>query len=206
MPLPDLATLQDLQNRIGRDLTVEETRLASTLLRDASAAVRLYTGQTFTRVVDDAHPIRVRNGRVKLPQRPAISVASVTATALDQTLAPIIFWWDGLQTIILNPNVPNWFAWEPFRHDVYTVIVTYTHGYADGELPPALVGLVTQITGRALGTELIQSGITTESIAGYSYGLGAAAAAGGFGLLPAEKDALDHFRRVTGSVTVGPST
>lgn len=211
--MTDLATLTDLEDRLGRNLTVDEQRIATRLLADASAAVRLYTGQQFTLEVDEQDPpesvpdvvkLKVRNGKVRLPQRPVLSVDSVTVTALDLTETPVLFLWDGIETLTLNPNVPDSFAWEPFRCDVTVVTVTYTHGYAAGQLPSALTALVVQIVGRALGAELIQTGIVSENIAGYSYQLGSAAAAGGFGLLPAEKDALDAFRRVGGFVQVGP--
>lgn len=209
--LPDLAQLVDIEDRIGRNLNVTEQRIASTVLHDASTSVRLYTGQQFTQPVDsDGNPVpsvvklKVRNGKVRLSQRPVISVDAATATAFDQTEQPIFFWWDGIQTVILQPNVPNFFAWEPFRVDVNTVTMTYHHGYPTDELPPALVGIVAQIVGRALGKSLIDTGLTQETIEGYSYNLGSAAAAAGFGLLPAEKDALDKFTRSASVATVGP--
>lgn len=209
--MTDLATLTDLEDRLGRNLTVDENRVATRLLADASAAVRLYTGQQFTLDLDedddpipDVVKLKVRNGKLRLPQRPVVEVSGVTMIALDLTETPVLFTWDGIETLTLNPTVPDAWAWVPFRTDQDVVTVTYTHGYPAGELPAALVGLVVQIVGRALGAELIQTGITNEAIAGYSYGLGSAAAAGGFGLLPAEKDALDMFRRVGGFVRVGP--
>lgn len=204
MSLPDLASLEDVADRLGRDLTVDEQRIVTRLLTDASAAVRLYTGQDFSLVTDDVVTLRIRNGKARLPQRPVVAVTSATFAAITGTQTPAFFWFDGIQTIILNPNVPDLFGWEPFRFDVPTVRVTYTHGYTTDELPPALVGLVVQIVGRALGTELINSGIRQESIDNYQYALGSAGAAGGFGLLPAEKDALDRFRRQGGVVQVGP--
>lgn len=205
MSFPDLASLDDLEVRLNRNLTPDQQGLAAQFLSDASAAVRLYTGQTFTQVVDDVVRLKFRNGKVRLPQRPVTAVTAVTATAWDGSETPVLWrWWDGLQDVTVFPNVPNFFAFEPFRTDVTNVTVTYTHGYEADELPPALVGIVVQVVGRALGTDVIQTGITQESIGGYSYSLGAAAAAGGFGLLPAEKDMLDVFRRVGGAVTVGP--
>lgn len=205
MPLPDLATLEDVEARLGSRIDDEQrARIAAALLRDASAAVRLYTGQTFTQVVDDVVMVRVRNGVGRLPQRPVTAVTAATARAFDGSQIPTWFQWDGVQAVRAYPQVPNVFAFEPFTVDLAWITVTYTHGYPDGELPPALVGIVAQIVGRALGTDLLQSGVQSETIAGYSYTLGAAAAAGGFGLLPNEKSALDYFRRQASATTVGP--
>lgn len=204
MSLPALANLDDLEERLGTTLTSEQQSIATRLLSDASARVRQYTGQVFTKVVDDVVSLRINRGVARLPQRPVIAVTNTTARAFDGTQVPTYFQWDGQQSVRAYPQVPNVFAFQPFTVDVDWVTVTYTHGYEDGELPPTLVGIVVQVAGRALGTDLLQSGIQQEAIAGYSYALGAAAAAGGFGLLPAEKEVLDDFKRQASVVTVGP--
>lgn len=211
--MTDLATLTDVEDRIGRNLTVDEQRIATRLLADASAAVRLYTGQQFTLDLDDQDPpepipdvvkLKVRNGKVRLPQRPVVEISTVTYTAADLTETTLTYTYNGIQTLNVIPSaiyaLDDWYPCATI--DVVTV--TYTHGYPAGELPAALVGLVVQIVGRAMGSELIDSGLTAENIAGYGYTKGSAAAAGGFGLLPAEKAALDMFRRVGGYVQVGP--
>ena len=47
--------------------------------------------------------------------------------------------------------------------------------------------------------------MTAETIAGYSYTMGAVGAAGGFGLLADEREILDRYRRKGGFVQIGPT-
>lgn len=192
MSLPALAEVSDVEARLGRDLTDSEAIRLPVLLADASAKVRNFTGQEITeRESTDRVRITARDGHVRLPQYPVTAVASVIS--VESSIA-IPFFWDGI-TLWGWGRFPQSNIEAPFynrarRHGV-VVDATYTHGFAD--VPDDIVALVCQVAARALGSPADQSGITTESMEGYTYTLGAAAAAGGLGLLPAEKEILTGY-------------
>ena len=174
-----LASSADLTGRLGRDLTAAEAIRVPFLLADASAAVRREAGQIFT-AETSTWRTRPRNGRITLPQRPVDAVLSVT----DVDGNAVGFEWDGLQTVTVATCA--------------TVDVTYDHG--SDEIPQEIVAVVCQVAARALGRPADGTGVTSESIAGYSYTVGSAAAAGGVGLLPDEKRICRRYR--TRPVTV----
>lgn len=199
MSLPALALPSDVLDRLGRPFTAIESARVVALLADASAAVRLYTGQQFTEATTTA-VFKMRRGVVRLPQRPVTAVAS----AVDINAQPVLYSFDGIDSVYVSVLALGSFAFEPWLVEPSTVTVEYTHGYPIAELPEALVGIVCQIVMRALGQAPDQAGITSESIAGYSYTIGVASATQAFGLLPGEKDALDRFTRSVGMVEMQP--
>lgn len=199
MALVPLANVDDLETRLGRTLTATEGPRAEALLDDASAAVRGYTGQQITRPEpddDDARVsttrLKVNGGTVRLPQRP---VTAVTAVA-DTNGNNVLFTWYAGEVIQVAPNVPDSWAWVPWVNGIAYVDVTYAHGY--DEVPGDIVAVVCQMAARALGQAPDDSGKTSETIAGYSYTVGTAAASGAVGLLPDEKAVLDRYRRPAG--------
>jgi hypothetical protein len=128
MALPPLATIADLEDRLGRSLSTDETARAYALLQDASAKVRAYTGQQITQSTSTDR-IRARNGVARLPQRPVTAVtavADIAATSLDAT-------WAGGEQLGLY-------------FDGY-VDVTYTHGYAT--VPDDIVTVVAGVAARS---------------------------------------------------------
>jgi hypothetical protein len=196
--MTDLATSADVVARLGRPLTTVEAARIGALLRDASASVRNYMRQEVTETTTTVR-LRVRNGKVRLPQRPVTDVATVA----NVNGGPVMYSsWEGFDTINVSSNVLDTFAWEPFRYGIAAVDVTYTHGW--NPVPDDIIGVVCSIVMRALGREPVDAGMTTESIQGYSYTLGSAAAAGGFGMLQAERDILDTYARVGGWVNTSP--
>lgn len=185
--LEPLATIEDLEARMGRRITDDETPRAEALLQDASAAVRAYTGQQFTAGTTTAR-LRPRNGTVRLPQRPVVDVTAVA----NVEGTDVAFTWDtGDQVAItgLGSTVP--FDVEPIRRVAY-LDVTYEHGYE--LIPDDIIAVVCQIAGRAFGRPVQDSGTQQESIGGYSYSVGVAAAAGGVGMLNDERAVLDRYR------------
>lgn len=199
MSLDPLATPADVIARLGRALTTVEAARIDALLTDVSAAVRLYTGQTFTEATT-TDTFKTRRGAVRLPQRPVTAVTTV----VDFNSNPVLYQWDGIDTVYASTLGLGTWAFEPWIIDPATMTITYTHGYAAGALPETLVGLVCQIAMRAIGGPPDQTGLTSESIAGYSYTVGVASATQAFGLLPGEKDALDKFTRQLSMVEMAP--
>lgn len=192
-----LATLDDLQARIGRTLDGDDAIRALAILDDATAAVRSYTGQTISEdtTTDRLQP---RQGLLRLPQRPVTAVSAVTNVDGDA----VSYTWDHGSVVHLGGyGYPlNSFEVEPFRNRRPYLDVTYTHGYAT--VPADIIAVVCQIAGRAYGRALEDTGLQSESIAGYSYSLGAAAAAGGLGMLNDERAVLDRYRIVGGTARI----
>lgn len=191
-----LASITDLAARLP-DGTISDEARATTLLADASGAVRRYTGQTFTEETTTDR-LKVHKNKVRLPQRPVTAVTSVkdiNGTTIVYTRVR--------EVLHLDTVVPDTWAWEPRRTALGYVDVNYTHGHPDGELPDDLIGFVCQIVGRAYGTPATESGTSQESLGAYAYSTGAAAASGVFGLLTDEKAWLDAFIHHVGVIYVG---
>jgi hypothetical protein len=187
MPPTPLASVADLEGRLGRTFTVEESARATLLLADASAAVRAYTGQQFTAATNQTVRLKSRAGTVRLPQRPITAVDTIENVDGDA----LEFTWDAGNTVSISGYPLN--AW---------VDVTYDYGYA--EIPADIVAVVCQMAGRAMGTPADEAGYASESIGTYSYSVGAAAAAGGVGMLADERAVLDRYRIVGGMARIGP--
>ena len=201
-----LATVEDLEARLGRDLTDAEQDRAQALLDDASAMIRAYTGQTFEQVTDDVVVLRVQGGIVRLPQRPVTAVTSVIAIggagAPDVT---VIDWvWDGIDQIRIGEgsfiiNLPEiW--WDD---DGYpgTFRITYNHG--DETVPADVIAVVCGMVLRALTAPTTMGGVTGETIGSYSYRLASADTGLSVTLGQTERTALARYRQTEGMIKVG---
>lgn len=182
--MPALASRSDLEARLGRALAGDDATRADALLDDASAAVRAYTGQTFEAGSSTVR-VRARGRSVRLAQRPVTAVSAVKDV-------------DG------NDVGFDWYAGSTFTIDAAPLggwlDVTYDHG---GAIPDVVKAVVCQVAGRAFGSKAEQAGYTSESVGGYSYAVGTAAAAGPLGLLDDERRALDPYRVVGTSAVLG---
>ena len=125
-----LATIADVEARLGRDLTAGETSQANAWLTDASAMFVQRAIQKFE-VSESTVRLFPRDGVVRLIQRPVIEVTSVT----DIDGAEIDFTFDGHQSI--------------YELGSYTpVIVTYDHG--SDTIPEDVVAVVAGMVVRTL--------------------------------------------------------
>lgn len=192
-----LVDTTDVENRLGRDLTDEETARLPFIIDDVSAAVIGYTGQSFELDTTTIR-LKVKYGVVRLPQRPVVSVDSVETVAG----ADVSYTWDTRDRLdIPGCGTPiNAFEVEPFRHPLNYVNVTYEHGYT--ETPPDVVGVVCSIILRTLGQAPTDGAVISESIDDYTYRLGSTGAAGAFGLLADERATLDRYKRAGGSMVL----
>jgi hypothetical protein len=186
--MTDLATPQDLAQVMARDLTADEQTRASKLLAIASARVRTYTGRNFTQVTETVR-LRVRDGRVRLPQSP---VTAVSAVAVPAGTA-IAFSWVAGEVVDCNPGTLNAFELEPFRTRLQWVDVTYTHGYTT--VPADVVGIVCDIAASALSSPPEESGVQTETLGPFSTSYGSSYP-GGVRLTQAQRDALGSYMTV----------
>lgn len=201
MALSPLATTADLQTRAAQGFDQAVTAQAEALLLDASAAVRNYTGQTFTRVVGDVVTLRVSRGRVILPQRPADKPTQIAYADGSGVIAAAAWWWGGLEQVDLCP--PAYIANGPsfWRNRIpEAVVVTYSHGYT--EIPSDVVGVVCQMVLRVVMGVGSSPGLKSEAIDDYQYALGGSLVSGTVALVPEERELLDRYRRRTGSVVL----
>ena len=158
-----LATIADLEARIGALTTAQATR-APGLLLDASALVRAYArGQTINRVTDDSVVLRPHGNEIRLPQEPVVSVTSVKAIdrdgGADVTLTDWAF--DGINRIDLTgagptstDTVVDWWDQIDFHTNTYRVV--YTHGYET--VPDVVVTVVCNMVNRVLTVPVVDGG------------------------------------------------
>lgn len=188
-----LATIDDLAAVMARDLSDSDLERCTTLLDIASQRVRTHTGQTFTKVTT-TDVLRVRNKRVKLPQRPVVSVGSVT----DLNDITVGFDRDGLTVLDLARTPVNAFEIEPRRTGLRTVKVTYTHGY--DPIPADVIGVVCDLAAAALDTPPEQSGVQSETLGPFSMSSGSKYP--GVLLTQAMKDSLAPYTAPVGTAQV----
>lgn len=191
-----LATEAEVDSRLGRALNSVELARVPSLLTDASAAVRGYTGQQFDLATTTAR-LRVRRGKVVLPQRPVVDVTAVEDTDGNE----VSFTWLGDDRVDLSAHPLNEWEIEPRRYGLTMVDVTYEHGYE--AVPADIVAVVTNVVLRSLGRDPEAGGVSQEAIAGYSYTVGSVGAAGALGFLPDERVVLDRYRRSGSTAMVG---
>jgi hypothetical protein len=186
-----LAAVGQLTDRMA--VTPDLTR-AQRALVDASAAVRAYCGQEFSRSITTTR-LRLTNGVIRLPQRPVNDVTDVAGA----DGAVVSFTWDGAQRVYLNTGVEvaPLLPYTPVQM-ASLVDVTYDHGY--DTVPDDIVAVVCNVAARAMGSPPEDAGVATESITNYSVTTGPVGAAGPVGLFEQERMILDRYRRTVGAV------
>lgn len=191
-----LATIEQLLTRMTT--TPDEDRAAA-VLDDASAAVRSYCGQDFDEATTTDR-LRFRRGRLRLPQRPVLSVDTI----VDVAGAAVAATWDGLdQLAVITPTLGD-FETNITATTTWTgvVDVTYSHGY--DPIPDDIVAVVCNIAARSLGVPPEAAPLSGESITNYSYTIGPVGAAGTVGLFADERALLDRYRTAAGVSWAAP--
>lgn len=192
--MANLITDQKLELLWQGEMTTPESFRLVYVVEHVSAAIRSYTGQEFTEATTTER-LRVQRGIVRLPQRPVSAVSAVE----DINGNTVPYQWDGLDRLrYVGTGVANRWDLEGYALPVEVVDVTYTHGYAT--VPADVEGVAAQMVMRAFGLNQNNAATQQESIAGYSYTMGGAAANGAFGLLVGERQVLDKYRRAAGVV------
>lgn len=135
--MAQFATSDDFAARIGLTLTDDEATRADTLLTLASGLIQQETKQTIALVDDDELVVRsVYDERFSLPQRPVVSIASVTLTPQQGdpiTIGPDTYYLD--RDELVRASFPihyqQFFAdWtRGWLGPLWTLTVTYTHGF-----------------------------------------------------------------------------
>jgi hypothetical protein len=144
-----LATIADVEARLGRDLTTAETSKATAWLTDASA---MFVQRSIQKFEVDESTVRLfpNSGVVRLVQRPVIEV--VTVRDLDGV--EIDYTFDGRQSLYeLGTFSP--------------VVVNYEHGSAD--IPDDVVAVVAGMVVRTLQIPAdAAAGIQQQSVGPFS--------------------------------------
>lgn len=208
---PDaLATISDLEDRLGRDLTDDEARRAEPLLRDASAQVRRYCRQDFDLTRGDVAVLRPVGADLVLPQRPVLAVSSVAAIPGDgQPDIVMSGWeWDGLDCVKIagfgwRTAIDYDLEWDFVGWWASTYRVIYDHGYAT--TPDDVVGIVCGTVNRVLVAPSMVEGMLSERVGPFGYTLqqGSSGAPGpSVRLTQADRDALADagYRRTADTI------
>lgn len=192
--LPTLADLSDVEDRLGRDLTPEESRQADAMLRDASAVIRSYCRRDFT-AGNLVARYRPRGDKVILPQRPITSinlVSAVTSFGPTEIVTALPFWsWVGGNEVFIGDqslviNAPEF----DFDDNVW-IEVDYDYGFT--EVP---VDIVTVCANLVVRNILTPSGglIDSETIGPYTARYSSVTSAGPLGLGEPDREILNRYR------------
>lgn len=163
------ATVQEFANYMQADV---QTSAAEPALEAATSMIQTETGQHFYLVADDVLTIPSEGSSlIRLPQRPVLSIASVTSRYLGETAeTPRLADMD----YIASGSTLRWAAGSYYRSNPRWsslgwdwpefVTVTYTHGYAT-------IPMDVQYACLAMAAEFYSSpdGVRYEAIEDYSW-------------------------------------
>lgn len=196
--LPLLADLADVEARLGRDLTPDETTRANALLTDASVVVRSYCRRDFVAGTGVAR-LRPRGDKVILPQRPVRHVNGVTAVQDFngiETSTPLAFWsypggyevYLGDQSLVING------PWIDWTDPNVWVDVDYDYGFAT--VPDEILTVVANLVARNL---TVPAGglVDMETVGPYNVRYSTFTSAGPLGLSDADRQILNRYRTTT---------
>ena len=173
-----LATIEDVEARLGRELTTAEELQATAWLDDASAIFIQRAVQKFE-VGDSRVRLFPRDGVVRLVQRPVIEVTEVT----DIDGVEIEFTFDGHQSIYeLGSFSP--------------VIVSYEHGSAD--IPADVVAVVAGMVVRTLQIPAdAAAGIQQQAVGPFSQSYASWAVGRQVLMSPSDIEVANYYRERT---------
>lgn len=173
-----LATIADVEARLGRSLTVSELPKAAAYLDDASAMFVQRSIQKFE-VGESTVRLFPKDGIVRLVQRPVIEVIEVK----DIDGIEIDYTFDGHQSL--------------YDLGAYTpVTVTYEHGSA--EIPADVVACVAGMVARTLSISPdAAAGVTQQSVGPFSQSYATWAVGAQVMMSPAEAKVADYYRGLT---------
>lgn len=177
-----LATVADVEARLGRSLSVDEIAKAEVLLEDASALVVSYTGQKFL-PEQSVNLLRVKSKKVHLTQRPATAINGVT----DPEGNEISFVWDGFQTLKIECSSAA---------SQSNVIVDYDHGNAT--VPQDVLSVVAGMVARTISipTEAA-AGVQQQTVGPFSVTFANWAVGGQVLMSPADREVLNRYKNRT---------
>jgi hypothetical protein len=170
-----LATISDVEARLGRSLSVAETSKANAYLADASA---MFSQRAVQKFEQGESSVRLfpKDGVVRLVQRPVIAIVEVK----DIDGVEIDFTFDGHQSI--------------YDLGAYTpVTVTYEHGSTD--IPADVVAVVAGMVARTLSINPdAASGVQQQAVGPFSQSYASWAVGGQVMMSPVEAKVADSYR------------
>jgi hypothetical protein len=173
-----LATIADVEARLGRSLVAGEHSKAAAYLEDASALFVQRAVQKFE-VSESTVRLFPRDGIVRLVQRPVIEIIEVKdidGVAIDYTF-------DGFQSLY------DLGAFTP-------VTVTYEHGSA--EIPADVVAVVAGMVARTLSLSPdAAAGVQQQAVGPFSQSFASWAVGAQVMMSPAEAKVADYYRGQT---------
>lgn len=183
-----LATIDDIETRLGRTLTVAETQRATAWLDDASA---IFTNRAIQKFEPGESVVRLfpKDGIVRLIQRPVVSIVDVT----DINGVDVDYTWDGFNTIFdIGTTLP--------------VVVTYEHGSLN--IPDDVVAVVAGMVARTLSiSPEAAAGITKQTTGPFSQEFASWAVGQQVMMSPAELAVADSYRtKNIGTASLFPNT
>lgn len=156
-----LATLADYATKFGAP---PDQNAVNAALDAASAQIRSYLHQQISYTANHSVVLSGNNtDRLILPERPVISVASVTYDKNGDNETPVT------DFVVESDMLMRCNGWR-WGYGNFTVV--YTHGY---QVIPADIKNVTLVLARDLH-DAVPVGLRSETIAGYSYSRDAGAA------------------------------
>jgi hypothetical protein len=189
--MTQFATAAELATRLGVSFNATETTDANLLLTLASSVIASEAGQEIALVEDDTLTrAGFAGSRLRLPQRPVVSVTSVTVNGVLLPGSDYIL--DGDELILGTFWGPG-SSWGSSMYD--TIVVTYDHGYA--EIPGIAKMLCLELAVRAW--------VNPGAVAGEGYGSENINYGPNLGMLLSQderKMLRDKFRRGGGAGTV----
>jgi hypothetical protein len=170
-----LATISDVEARLGRSLSVAETSKANAYLADASA---MFSQRAVQKFEQGESSVRLfpKDGVVRLVQRPVIAIVEVK----DIDGVEIDFTFDGHQSI--------------YDLGAYTpVTVTYEHCSTD--IPADVVAVVAGMVARTLSINPdAASGVQQQAVGPFSQSYASWAVGGQVMMSPVEAKVADSYR------------
>jgi hypothetical protein len=203
--LPPLASVSDVVDRLGRNVTAAELQRLGPLLADASAQIRRYCRRDFLLHANETQILYGHDSEILLPGYPVQSVSTVIAVGGSPTLPDVpipFFTFDGVLTIRISAgmgailNLPA--AWWELGEYPGTYRVTYSWGYAS--YPPEVVMVAANAALGVLTAPTMAAGIVQEVIGPYSYRLEAAGGGVAVSLSQADLAILKDFRNTTATI------
>jgi len=134
------ATSDDLASRLGLTLTTAEATRVTTLLTLATGLIQDEAKQTISLVTDDTlSRLGTTDERILLPERPVVSISSVTLDGVP--LSPHGAWFQAGNELVSAPgiviisgvSIDDEFGrgfGRGFGSESQTLEIVYTHGYA----------------------------------------------------------------------------
>lgn len=139
--MAQFASASDLAERLGVTISGAEQTRADALLATASGLIQAEARQAIELVADDVLELRgTSDDRVRLPERPVVSVGSVTLDGV--ALAEGTDWYLDGSALVRMPSTILGLTAGPlcrgFGNPSQELVVTYTHGFAPGDIPGAV--------------------------------------------------------------------